>query len=193
MKNSVFLFVVLIFVGSGCRTIRPEAPVVQRVESDITASRETDVVAKSTTSVTETEKLQLESMSDVSKTSESREVKKTTIETKIVDFDTSKPPEPNTGKSPVLRETTVTEHEISESFSNVLETVFTELKAEQANNRDLRGQLDVQSVEINKLRQELNTQVRTGLAGWQKTLMYCGGAFILLFLIAIYKKIKPFI
>jgi len=193
MKKIVFFLVVFIVFVSGCRTLQPTTPVAKTGISDVKSDIKTNTEVDKKSDINENMKLKSDSTIESNKKTESKEVKNKTKETTVTDFDTNKPINQNTGKPPVLRETKTTEREITESDLKILESSIAELKVQIANNKELVQTTDSQRNEITRLKSEIQTKEIYGLKWWQKALMICGVIFLVLFLIAVYRKIKPFI
>lgn len=186
----VFLLVVFSVFVAGCRTVKPTTPVSKTEVSEIKSDSKItgDVVEKTT--IEENSKSKVEGSVQINTKAEGKEVVKKAKETTVIDFDTNKPLSPVTGKPPVLRETKTTEREITESDLKIIESTLAELQLQVSNNKELSNTVKQQEIEIRELRSQLKNKEKYGLTWWQKTLMGCGVLFIMLFLIAIYRKLN---
>jgi hypothetical protein len=191
MKRIILYFLVVfsVFVA-GCRTAQPTTPVSKTEISEIKSDSKTtaDVVEKTT--IEENSNLRLQGSVQNNTKTEVKEVVKKAKETTVIDFDTNKPLSSLTGKPPVIRETTTTEREITESDLRIIESTLAELQLQVSFNKELTNTVNRQEIEIRELRSKLQNKEKYGLTWWQKTLMGCGVFFIILFLIAIYRKLN---
>lgn len=132
-------------------------------------------IASNTNVTKKTDETQAGSITDKSekaqdKKTESSENTAKVKETKITDYDPSKPIVPGTGKPPVVKETVTTEKEETQKSDKTEESLRQKLNLQVDYNKKLKQTVDSQSNVITKLKAKTETKVTT-VSNWWKWLL----------------------
>jgi len=158
---AIYIALLLTLSLTGCAGTKK----LEKSKIDSSVASNTNVTKK--TDVEQTGNLTDKSEKTQDKKSESTENKLKIKETKVTDYDPSKPVVPGTGKPPVARETITTEREDTQKSDKAQETLTLQLNLQVNYTKQLKQTIDSQNSVISKLKAKEEKKVTTSSCWWK--------------------------